>query len=1330
MTYSGLSDFERRVEEARQNNLDAQEEQQLKEQEQRIKEEADYVAQVEEGQKSGPTLTPGPTEQFNQYQAPGTEGTSGGLITNPVDTFKRLSLPAKGLIDTIGNAIGMVPWLKPIDNALDKALPKEDDPAEQFARDISGLVVPVMLGNAGVLAASDKVNKAVMLSSRTKVGGEVAARLGIESAVAYTAQSSAEDENMAQTLNEMFGLSLPNATSDDDSPTTRRKKHALEVAGFFALGETLGLGINFFKRTFLKGTDEVSEAIVQSNNRIDLENPLESSYEAAKAERQEAFTEEMARRLEAGPGAVGPFGDMRDPSVARTAVQEHDPFIHKYAEPHETYVPNTGANALETKLGIADEVLDPNYPVNGRSVPLATASFERKFMGITEPGDRKEALDELFNTIAPSVEAIKDGQTKYTADQINTAVDVMVDRIFSPDVSFVEFQDIITDMTNNVYQSQKYLGEEEFLITSQAFKKAFMEMFNPNSVRASTLLTKDLAESASDIARGIDLIPNKNTANLQVKMFEKLELMASEIRANQYIAGKSLEYKKLVKGGKRKKAIEFIQNEANEFAKGFQAAKAKGLQTVKTYKEIASENPEYLKAFAEAVDLTNGRVDTLDKLKAYADKNIAFFKAAFLQDPDAPSWFIKGLNDTRYNVMLSGKAAFNAMEGNLLGLALKPMTATFGAAAQLDGGQLSKALATYGGISENFKRAFKHMVEEWKFAVSNPEKAMMKGRQDLIQQQLDNFEFMEDMDKIWQKEGLTGKHLMWNMSKALYGFNKNPFVRYGMNAMYALDGFTNSMVMSANARAKAYDELISNRANYASGEAFRDAFRGKSDEVYSQFFDANGALKQELPGGVKYQAGELEFNLDDDLASYIADATNRVPILKAIFSFPRTGINALKYIWTFTPGSGLVHQWADKGKMGAVFNAKTDDQILDALKLHGIDELDVNAFKAIKSEYIGRQMMGGAVVTMGALWAFEGNLRGNGPQSGRDRKAMQDIGWRPRTIKNPFTGKWVSYENKEPLTTLLATIGDIVYYSTRVDSAITEQRFQKTVHALIAGPTSSTFLQGIQDISSLLNGDEGAWNRLVANTASSFVPVPALSTFNRIVTPQLKDVQDDTQSYMKNRFKVLFTGNDHLVDLLDVYTGKPINHLDPINALLAEVLPFYVTNTGEEDFRFNLIESGWKGMPSYQVNPFTGSQIHPEERYFINNWVAQNYPLRERVEALFDPNTEEGKLGLQSLEQYRATRGQQTQKKYPIKNIFLHKQLDMIHKEAFDMAFNELRATYEEFEAIGTLRKAAAAASKRADVNRANELTQQADKIEQAYLPKLKRDFKKRQNKN
>ena len=151
--------------------------------------------------------------------------------------------------------------------------------------------------------------------------------------------------------------------------------------------------------------------------------------------------------------------------------------------------------------------------------------------------------------------------------------------------------------------------------------------------------------------------------------------------------------------------------------------------------------------------------------------------------------------------------------------------------------------------------------QEEGFAVSNPEAAMMKGRQDLIQKQLDNYEIMEQMAEVWAKEGQTGKVMMWNMSKSLNGFNNSKFTRYGLNAMYALDGFTNSMIMSANARAKAYDELILNRGNYASKEAFNEAFQAKQTEIYNQYFDANGALKDELPGSVKYQAGELEFNL-------------------------------------------------------------------------------------------------------------------------------------------------------------------------------------------------------------------------------------------------------------------------------------------------------------------------------------------------------------------------------------------------------------------------------------------------------------------------------------
>jgi hypothetical protein len=75
----------------------------------------------------------------------------------------------------------------------------------------------------------------------------------------------------------------------------------------------------------------------------------------------------------------------------------------------------------------------------------------------------------------------------------------------------------------------------------------------------------------------------------------------------------------------------------------------------------------------------------------------------------------------------------------------------------------------------------------------------------------------------------------------------------------------------------------------------------------------------------------------------------------------------------------------------------------------------------------------------------------------------------------------------------------------------------------------------------------------------------------------------------------------------------------------------------------------------------------------------------------------------------------------------MHDQLDMIHKEAFDMAFNALRNTYEEFEAIGTLRKAAKRAAEKANVIGSKEKYDQAEQIEKGYLERLRQDFKSSQ---
>ena len=91
------------------------------------------------------------------------------------------------------------------------------------------------------------------------------------------------------------------------------------------------------------------------------------------------------------------------------------------------------------------------------------------------------------------------------------------------------------------------------------------------------------------------------------------------------------------------------------------------------------------------------------------------------------------------------------------------------------------------------------------------------------------------------------------------------------------------------------------------------------------------------------------------------------------------------------------------------------------------------------------------------------------------------------------------------------------------------------------------------------------------------------------------------------------------------------------------------------------------------------------------------------------------------------TRGNDPQKKNPIKYINLHKRLDKIHREAFNMGFNELRKSYEEYESIGTLRKAAKLAKEQGNVVKGKMLSTKATEIEKSYLTRMRQDFKDNQ---
>ena len=218
----------------------------------------------------------------------------------------------------------------------------------------------------------------------------------------------------------------------------------------------------------------------------------------------------------------------------------------------------------------------------------------------------------------------------------------------------------------------------------------------------------------------------------------------------------------------------------------------------------------------------------------------------------------------------------------------------------------------------------------------------------------------------------------------------------------------------------------------------------------------------------------------------------------------------------------------------------------------------------------------------------------------------------------------------------------------------------------------------------MFSGDESAWNRFLANQAHALTPQPFAagqrSILNSIVTPQLKDVESDFQSQMANKWKFLYNGNQHLQDLVDVYTGEPIRYQEPLTAFAQSMLPFFKSNGGMEKWRQWLISTGWDGLSRMEVNPIVpGEELTTRDRHWINNWIGKNANLGGQIEALMNA---EDDFWNKKIKEYKKARGWKKQKDFPIKDLVVHQELDRIHQQAFRLGASELERHLENYSTL------------------------------------------------
>ena len=199
------------------------------------------------------------------------------------------------------------------------------------------------------------------------------------------------------------------------------------------------------------------------------------------------------------------------------------------------------------------------------------------------------------------------------------------------------------------------------------------------------------------------------------------------------------------------------------------------------------------------------------------------------------------------------------------------------------------------------------------------------------------------------------------------------------------------------------------------------------------------------------------------------------------------------------------------------------------------------------------------------------------------------------------------------------------------------------------------------------------------------IPYAGVRTIlNKAISPQLKDVENDFFSQLANMNKFMFNGNDYLKDQLDIYTGNPINYFDPLTAGFNSLLPSFHTNGGLEPWRQWLLSTGWDGLQKIRKNRITGQPLSSEDRYWINNWIAQNSNLQIQIETMM---TEGDGFWKKKMQEYRKDRGQQPQTDFPINEHLVHRELDRIHDRAFNDAWNALQLYKTQYTGLGRERK-------------------------------------------
>jgi hypothetical protein len=284
------------------------------------------------------------------------------------------------------------------------------------------------------------------------------------------------------------------------------------------------------------------------------------------------------------------------------------------------------------------------------------------------------------------------------------------------------------------------------------------------------------------------------------------------------------------------------------------------------------------------------------------------------------------------------------------------------------------------------------------------------------------------------------------------------------------------------------------------------------------------------------------------------------------------------------------------------------------------DMFGKNATAVTRNLAAAKIMTGTAALGLVGWFALNGYITGNAPSDPSLRAAYERSGWKEKSIYNPINGKYYSYDNLEPLSTIVSTAANMVQISRDLEDWDVQTLMMAGAIATSKSVLSKQWFQGLSDFADVIEaatrGEDVARGLVfVHKRLASLIPGAAPARlFNKMTDDQRRELKTVTEndnpelrewSQLVHIWTQNIPGWGHLIPgtrprpaMVHMITGEPIANE---NTWLQAINPFQVTTHRNDPVLNELVALEGAGLPREIPRVVGGQQPGSEFRLSAND---------------------------------------------------------------------------------------------------------------------------------